>query len=93
MTIEHAIHYLCNLRDESPSANASSGTWLPGCPPSPTPRRAKKLAEAAGIYWRLMDLYPPSGRCDSVAGLEWQRLYVRVYDESERLREIAEGRR
>jgi hypothetical protein len=97
MTVEHAIHYLCNLRDESPSANALSGTWLPGCPPSPTKRQAKKLAKAAHRYYVRMGTWPPSvpGTPEEATPCmsEWLRFMLRIYDESIRLRAIAEGKR
>ena len=95
MTIEHAIHYLCNLRDESPSANALSGTWLPGCPPSPTKRQAKKLARAIGNYKVRFGITQPDPLSDNGSNapfLEWCEFNDRVDAEYERLREIAEGR-
>jgi hypothetical protein len=98
MTIEHAERYLAGLRIESPSwwigMHDSAAT-----PPKKdyTTRQAKKLAEAAWRYtenwlsaaWPYYAVDPHEA---VVLNIERFRFRVRVYDESQRLRKIAEGR-
>ncbi len=85
MTIEHAEKYLDELRRTRPG-------WK-------DKRQAKKLAKTAAkaSNWRALGpaaLYEIEDEDEySTALREWDRLLVRIYDESIRLRAIAEGKR
>ena len=84
MTIGHAKQWLWDLGIESRNMRRTY-----------TPRQAKKLARAARRYADEADLGSPNytGVYQDSEQYEWWRLLVRCYDESIRLREIAEGKR
>jgi len=87
MTIANARRFLQTLR------------WEHRDIPVPTTRQAKKLAKAAdnasSFVWLVPDEIDAIKNYEqhTIALLEWHRLLVRIYDESVRLRAIAEGKR
>ena len=89
MTIAHARRYLWTLRHLSPSMSDTEHLV--------TKREAAKLARAAEkasnsrVYGPDLPYDVKSDREYSIALRNWDRLLVHIYDESVRLREIAEG--